>query len=137
MLEQLQYSLVGLQSFLPYFFLALANLILFKLAYTALTPHDEWKLVKQGNSAAAIALGGALVGYSIVLAETINSSINLTNFGVWSVVGFAIQLLAFFITRIFVPQLPQRIGEGQTSAGIMSAAFSISIGLLTAACLSF
>lgn len=137
MLEQLQYSLTGLQSFVPYFFMALTDLILFKLAYTALTPHDEWKLVKQSNSAAAIALGGAIVGYAIVLEEAINSSINLVDFAVWSAVGFAIQLLAFFITRLFVPQLSLRITEGQAAAGIMSAAFSIAIGLLNAACISF
>lgn len=137
MLDQLLYSLNGLQAFILYFIMALANLILFKLAYTALTPHDEWKLVKQSNSAAAIALSGALIGYAIVLAEAINGSINIVDFGVWSIVGFVIQLLAFFITRIFVPQLSQRITEGQIAAGTMSAAFSIAVGLINSACMSY
>lgn len=137
MLEQLLYSLNGLDVFGLYFTLALLNLILFKLAYTALTPHDEWKLVKESNPAAAIALAGALFGYGLVLAEAINGSINLVDFGVWSIVGFIIQLLAFFITRLFVPNLSQRITEGQVAAGIASAAFSVTIGLINSACMSY
>ena len=36
--------------------------LIFKAVYRWITPHDEGALIRAGNSAAAVALGGALIG---------------------------------------------------------------------------
>ena len=45
--------------------------LVFKLVYQWVTPYKEADLIKQGNVAAAIALGGALIGYILALASAL------------------------------------------------------------------
>ena len=57
-------SIAGLPEFLSFFFLAILLLVLFARIYTWLTPHDEVALIKANNPAAAVAFGGALIGFA-------------------------------------------------------------------------
>ena len=63
-METILQSLAGLGSFAMYFGLSIVFLFVFKLVYALVTPHDEWKLVKEDkNVAAAIGFGGAIIGF--------------------------------------------------------------------------
>ena len=74
-MEMLQTSLAGLGNFAMYFLISIVLFFVFKLLYTFITPHDEWKLVKeQQNTAAAIGFGGAMIGFAIALAGAASSS---------------------------------------------------------------
>lgn len=138
-MESILHSLSGLGNFFGYFFLALFFLLLFTFAYARFTPHDEWKLVKEEkNTAAAIALGGALVGYSLALSSAASSSVSLVDFAVWAGVALITQCLAFLIIRlVFLPKVVERIEKAECPAGIIVAAVSVSVGLLNAACMSY
>lgn len=113
--------------------------IVFKFIYTIITPHDEWKLIKQEkNSAAAISLGGALVGYSIAIASAASNSVGVIDFVMWSVVALLAQIAGFFMVRIFMmPKIVSRIENNEVPAAIVLAAVSISVGLLNAACMTY
>ena len=67
-MEQLGESLLGLSNFAVYFGASLVLLIVFKFVYTLATPYDDWGLVKENNLAAATALAGSIVGFSIALS---------------------------------------------------------------------
>jgi putative membrane protein len=50
-------SLAGLPAFLVYFCTALVAVVAYLFVYTRVTPHDEFKLIRENDPAAAIALG--------------------------------------------------------------------------------
>ncbi|WP_415881775.1 DUF350 domain-containing protein [Neptuniibacter sp. QD34_54] len=129
--------LIGLTNFAIYFGLSLVALLLFKVIYTFLTPYDDWALVKEKNMAAACALSGATVGFTIALASAISNSVSLIDFAVWAVVALVAQLIAYLVVRLFMPKITQRIQDGETPAGIVLGAVSIAIGILNAASMTY
>ncbi|WNJ94897.1 DUF350 domain-containing protein [Vibrio ruber] len=138
-MELIRHSLLGLGNFSLYFVISLAFLILFKLIYVRITPYDEWKLVKDDkNTAAAIALSGSMIGFSLALAGAASNAVNLVDFCVWSLVALIAQIIAFLVVRFgFMPKLAERIEGGEIPAAILMAAMSISVGLLNAACMTY
>ncbi|KXI21060.1 DUF350 domain-containing protein [Photobacterium sanguinicancri] len=138
-MDVLSQSLAGLGAFLLYFSLSLVFLMLFKFVYVRCTPYDEWKLVKEDkNTAAAIALSGSILGYSLAVAGAASNSVNLIDFAIWGLVALAAQLIAFVIVRFgFMPKIVERIEAGEIPAGILMAATSVSVGLLNAACMTY
>lgn len=132
-------TLQALLLFGAYFGLSLVFLLAFKLVYVAVTPYDEWKLVKEdSNLAAAIAFGGAIVGFALALGGAASNSVSFLDFGLWGVVALIAQLLAFAIVRfVFMPKIVERIEKNEVSAGTMLAATSIAVGILNAACMTY
>jgi putative membrane protein len=132
-------SLQGLVNFSSYFIASIVLLILFSWVYVAITPHDEWKLVKEDNNiAAAAGLAGALIGFGLALGSVVSNSIHILDFILWGVIALIAQLLAFALVRfVFMPHLVQRIKDNQISAGIILGATSIAVGVLNAACLTY
>ena len=63
-----------LPSFLAYFGVAVVLLAVFLLVYVNVTPYDEISLIRQGNTAAAINLSGALFGFAMPVANVIAHS---------------------------------------------------------------
>jgi len=138
-MDNVMHSIAGLGKFALYFAIAIVLLFLFKLTYAFVTPHDEWKLVKEDkNLAAAVGFGGAMIGFSIALAGAASNSLHVIDFAIWGVVALLAQLLAFALLRFtFMPLIAERINQNEVSAGTMLAAISVSIGLLNAACMSY
>ncbi|MDU0355945.1 DUF350 domain-containing protein [Paraglaciecola aquimarina] len=132
-------SIAGLSNFALYFAVSIILLFVFKIVYAFVTPHDEWKLVKEDkNQAAAIGFGGAMVGFSIALAGAVSNSEFLLDYIVWGVVAIIAQTFAFALLRFtFMPKIADRIDKNEVSAGTILAAVSISVGLLNAACMSY
>lgn len=132
-------NLAGLLSFLSYFGLSILFLVLFKFIFLIVTPYDELKLIKEEkNSAAAITLSGAIIGYSIAIASASSNSIGLIDFAIWGLVAAIAQVVGFWLLRtLLLKDLVDRIKNDETPAAIITAAFSIAIGLLNAAGLTY
>ncbi|MGL5147994.1 MAG: DUF350 domain-containing protein [Plesiomonas shigelloides] len=137
MLDTLSASAQGLPAFIAYFTLAIVALLLFGRIYTWLTPHHEVVLIREGNTAAAIAFGGALIGFALPLASAIQNSQSLPDSALWSLVALIVQALTFVCMRVALPQLPARISSGDSAAGIFMASVAIAVGLLNAACMTY
>lgn len=137
MLDTALTSLTGLPAFAAYFALAMVLLLLFIRLYTWVTPHDEFALIRANNAAAAIAFGGALIGFAWPLASAITHSMSLLDCAIWGAVALAVQVLTFVVSSAALKQLPQRISQGELAAGIFSAACSVTVGMLNAACMSY
>jgi uncharacterized protein YgiB involved in biofilm formation len=58
--------------------------VIFKIVYQWVTPYNEGKLIREGNVAAALALGGALVGYVLPLASALSNTVTLLEFCAWA-----------------------------------------------------
>lgn len=138
MLEALQMSLnaSAVLGFLFYIVLAVVLLALFQFIYTHVTPHREFDLIRQNNTAAAVALSGAVIGFALPVASVISHSVSLLDFAVWAIIAAVVQLLAFLAVSLVLKDLPTRIQNGEIAAGIYVAAVAISVGLLNAACMT-
>lgn len=125
---------------LPYFgiYLGLAGILTlgFLLAYSLITPYKELKLIREGNVAPALSLGGALLGFVIALSAVIRESVSPIDLIVWGVIALAVQLAAYLAVRLAIPDLVRGIKEGKVSHGAFLGIVSIAVGLLSGACVS-
>jgi putative membrane protein len=129
-------SLSGLLPFLTYFVPALVLVLVFGAVYSRLTPHNEFGLIKAGNSSAAIAFGGSLIGFVLPLCTAIVHAVSLLDFLIWGLIALIVQLLTFSVVRLFIPQLSKRIGDDQVAAALFVGLSSVAIGLVNAACMT-
>ncbi len=138
MLEALSISLnkAAVFGFVIYILGAAVLFALFQFIYTRITPHKEFELIRAGNVSAAVALGGAIVGFAIPASNVIAHSISLLDFVVWAVIAAFVQLLAFLMTSLVLKGASERIKNGELAAGIYVAAVAISVGMLNAACMT-
>ncbi|AWY41452.1 DUF350 domain-containing protein [Pseudomonas putida] len=138
MLEALSISLnkAAVLGFVSYLLGAAVLFALFQWVYTRITPHKEFELIRSGNVAAAIALGGAVIGFAIPASNVIAYSISILDFVIWAVIAAFVQLLAFLMTSLVLKGASERIQKGEIAAGIYVAAVAISVGMLNAACMT-
>ncbi len=129
-------SLAGIVAHLAYFGIACLAVVVFVAIYVAVTPHREFRLIREGNTAAAISLGGAILGYTIPLAKSVSQSEGIAEMLLWSGVALIAQLVAYGIARLILPQLSAHVAEGKTASGIFLAAIAVAIGLLNAAAMT-
>lgn len=138
MLDALSLSLnfQSVLSFVIYIIVAGGLFGLFQMAYTRLTPHKEFVQIREGNVAAAIALGGALIGFALPASNVITYSISVLDVVIWAVIAAVVQLLAFTATSFVLKDLSARITRGELAAAIYAASVSISVGFLNSACMT-
>lgn len=135
------FDLYGFQSgataFLIAFAAAAVFTIGFKLIYQWITPYHEHTLIRAGNTAAAVTLGGALIGYVLPLASALSHTVSLAEFAAWALLAGGIQILVFLVvSRLMLRDLKTRIEAGEMGAALYLAAISICAGLLNAACMT-
>ena len=130
-------SLAGLPAFLVYFCTAIVAVVAYLFVYTHVTPHNELELIRNNNSAAAIALGLSLLGFSLPLISAIAQSANVWDCMIWSAIALIVQIVVFFILRIPVPNLPQRIADGELAPAIWLGLASLAFGAINAACMIY
>lgn len=127
----------GATAFLIAFAAAIVFFSAFKFLYQMVTPYHERDLIRQGNTAAAVALGGALIGYVLPLASALSHTVSLPEFAAWALLAGVIQILAFIVvSRVLYKALAARIEAGELAAGVYLASISIGVGLLNAACMT-
>ena len=136
-LEMTLTTLNGLPAFLAYFVVAAALLVAFAFIYSLVTPHHEFELIRANNVSAALAFGGAIIGFSLPLSSAISHSLSLLDCAIWGVVALVVQVSTFFAMRLVLPQLPERISRGEIAAGVLSAAVAIAVGQINAACMTY
>jgi putative membrane protein len=137
MLQPVLNSLIaGLPIFLLHLGVALAVFLLALSAYLWLTPHKEMALIREGNTAAAISLGGAALGFAIPMAFCMSASVNTWDIVIWGAVALVVQIVAFRAVDLVLHQLPKRIEHDEISAAVFLAAMKIAVAMLNAAAVS-
>lgn len=130
-------SIGGLDDFLVYLVAALMLLGIFLFIYIHVTPYRELRLIREGNTAAAASLSGALIGFIIPLSSAVEHSVSLVDMLLWGAIALIVQLLAFVAARMLVPTLAVDIPAGKLAPGVFVGALSIAIGVLNAACMTY
>jgi putative membrane protein len=111
----------------------LLMLVFGAVVYSLLTPYKEVALIREGNAAAAISLGGVIVGLAAPLAVSLSASPSVLEIVIWGLATTAVQLLVFRITDLFLSGLPSRIEEGETAAAALLTAARLASAIILAA----
>ena len=129
-------SLAGLPAFLTYFVIAALLVVLYLYVYLWVTPHDEFALTRADKPGAAIALGMSLIGFALPLTSSIAHSDNVVDMVIWGVIALLVQIAAYYVARIPIPDLSQRIAKGEIAPAIWLGAASVAAGMINAASMS-
>ena len=135
-MPELTWLAAAFPNFVRYVAVGFALEGLFLWIYVLITPWREFALIRAGNSAAAVALVGALLGFSLPLANTIAHSVSLIDVVLWALVALVVQVGVHIALRLLMPQLRQAVEANEAAAGITAGGFSLCFGLINAACLT-
>lgn len=130
-------SLGGLPAFLAYFCVSLVAVVLYLVIYTWITKHDEYELIRRNVPSAAVALGLSMLGFSLPVASAVAHAANIMDCIVWSIIALLVQIIAYYIARIPVPELSARIEKGEMAAAIWLGIASVAAGVLSAASMTW
>lgn len=133
----LQTLFLGLPVFLGHFGVALLMLGIGVVLYLLITPVNEYCLIKEGNTSAALTLGAAMLGISISLGAALAGSVNLWDIVIWGSVAILLQLAVFFLVDRVLSDLAHRIRADEMSAALILASTKLSIALLNAAAIGY
>lgn len=129
----LQSLLTGLPVLMLHFAVTIAMLAVGVFVYTVITPHNELKLVRSGNVAAAVSLSGAIVGIAVPLAFCMAASIDVWDILIWGSVTVVLQLAAYQITDLLLRDLPKRIDAGELGPALVLVAIKLAVAAINAA----
>jgi putative membrane protein len=121
---------MGLFLFLVYLTFSLALLGAFTWAYIRITPYDEAKDIANGHMAPAIALAGAMLGFTFPLLVASYTHSQIGWFLVWALIACAVQLAVFWLMHWLLPRV---IETNNTAGATCFAAASVCAGLINAA----
>ena len=130
-------STAGLPEFVAYLVVSAVLLLVYIVVYSAITPHNEFGLIRENNMAAAVAFSGSLLGFVVPLSAAVTNSSSIGDCAIWGLVALVVQIAAYLLLRLPVSNLSGRIAEGQTAAGIWLGAGSLAAGMVNAACMSY
>lgn len=128
--------LSSLPAFAGYFATAVVLLAVFVVLYIFITPYSELALIRDGNEAAAVCLGGAVIGFALPIAVAVVASHNLYAMLGWGIVAGVVQLLTFTVARLLLPGINHNIPQGRLASGIFLASLSVGVGILNAGCIA-
>ena len=115
---------------------AIALVMAFFVIYTRVTPYDEVHLIREGNGAAALSLGGTLLGFSVTVASALTYTGSYYQFLGWGAVGMIVQLLVFLVATRLLRMSKDQIEADNCAFGGLLGAISLSIGLVNAGSIS-
>ena len=124
-------SFEGVYMFTLYLVLGLALLALFTRLYTWTTPYDEAVDIAQGKTAPAIALAGALIGFTLPLLIASYTHSSVLGFIAWGSLACFVQLALFWVLAYKL--MPRMIETNNPAGATCFAASSICVGLINAA----
>jgi putative membrane protein len=123
-------------AYLTYIVSSFALMGLFVLIYTAITPHREVELIRSGNLAAALSLGGAALGFSLTLSSSIQHNATFTLFLLWALGALAVQVVTYLAMAKTLGNVSQAIADDNRAMGALMGTISLAAGIVNAACLS-
>lgn len=129
-------SLPAFANYLIYLALAGVLLTVFFVIYTRVTPFDEVLLIRQGNTAAAFSLGGAIIGFSLTVVSAIMHTTGYVQFLAWAAAALVVQLTAYLVMDRCIKMSREHIESGNVAYGGLLGAIAVSVGAINAACIS-
>jgi putative membrane protein len=127
----------GLPEFLLYFATAIVLVALYLFTYSLATAHNEFALIRQNVMSAALALGLSLIGFALPLSSAIVHAKSVPDVLIWGLVALVIQITIYWLVRLLVPNLSQRIAADELAAALFLGAASLAGGIINAASMTY
>ena len=129
----IQSFLAGFPVLLLHSSITLAMLAAAVILYIKITPYDEIALIRDGNTAAAVSLAGAILGLGVPLAFSMASSISVWEVLIWGPVTLLLQLIAYRLTDLVLKDLPKRIIDGEIGPALLLVSIKLAVAAVNAA----
>ena len=136
-MEFLKFSLAGFDDFLAYFGLSFVYVVVYIAIYVHVTPYREFRLIREGNPAAAASLTGSLIGFCLPLASAVIHSVNALDMALWAAIALVVQIVVYVAIRMLMPDVVRHIPDGKVGAGVFLGGVSLAAGILNAACMTY
>ncbi len=130
-------AFTALSDFLTYFLVAVALVGLYLFVYRLATAHNEFALIRQNVVSAALALGLSLIGFALPLSSAVVHAQNIVDSIIWGLVALVVQILVYWLVRLMIPNLSQRIASGEMAAALFLGAASLAAGIVNAASMTY
>ncbi|SFG08002.1 putative membrane protein [Halobacillus alkaliphilus] len=104
-------------------------LVVFMAVFEIVTSYNNWKEIKNGNLAVAMATGGKIFGIANIFRFSIEHNDSLLQTMGWGLFGFILLLSGYFIYEFLTPsfKIDEEIAMDNRAVGFIS--FIISVGL--------
>ena len=139
-MENFQAILISLETGLPillaHLLLTIAIWLITLVVSFWITPYHELREIRAGNVSVAISAGGAALGAAIPLAFCLAGAVNGWDIVIWAIPVMLIQLSAFWLTQLLIPDLSSRLDAGDLAAAIFLLLFRIGFGCINAAAIA-
>ena len=132
----IQSFVAGIPFLLAHFGITIIMLVVGVFIYMRITSHDEMALIRNGNTAAAVSLAGAILGLAIPLAVCMANSVNVYDIIIWGVVTLVIQIITFWIIDLWLRGLSERIEKGEVGTAILLVSVKLAVACVNAAAVS-
>jgi len=129
-------SFAGLPAFLIYFCVSAVLIAAYVFVYTWITHHDEFALIRRDVPGAAVSLGLSTVGFALPLTSAISHSSGIVDLTIWGVIALLVQIAVYYLARIPLPDLSERIAKGEMGPAVWLGLASVTGGLINAASMS-
>lgn len=129
----IQSFLSGIPFLLTHFGVTALMLAAGAYIYMWITPHDERSLIRQGNTAAAVSLGGAILGLAIPLAVCMANSASVWDIVIWGLVTLVLQIATFKVIDFWLRDLSKRIEAGEIGTAVLLVSIKLAVALINAA----
>lgn len=123
-------------TYLIYIVSALVMLGVFTAVYTAVTRYKEFDLIREGNIAAVLSYGGALVGFSLTLCSSIAVHASFVMFLVWGVAAMLVQIVVYVVVNKAIAGMNEAIEQNNIAMGGLIGSISLAAGIVNAGCLT-
>ena len=133
------FAAAELQAFANGFPVALLHAITGLLIWAAvfslharLSPGKPVDQVRDGNGAAAVALGGSMVCLALPLGVALAASPSTAEAAFWGIAISVVQLLTLRLTDMAMRGLPERVREGDITAAVLLNCARLAVAILLA-----
>ncbi|SET87316.1 DUF350 domain-containing protein [Paenibacillus sp. NFR01] len=124
-----------LGALLGYFTVAILGLVVFLSFFEMVTKYNCWEEIRRGNVAVAMATGGKIFGICNILRFSIDAGVSIYETMKWSVVGFLLLLLAYFLFEFLTPvfSIDEEIAKDNRAVGLTAMLISVSLSYVIGA----
>ena len=126
----------GFPVLLLHFLVTVTMLAVGVVIYLWMTPYPELELIRNGNIAAAISLGAAILSLAIPLAFSMSVSVSVIDIIAWGLVTLAVLLIVYRVIDLLMKDLPNRIEDGEMGPALLLASVKLCVAAITAAAVS-
>lgn len=106
--------------------------------FIKLTRYNDWEEITKGNIAAAMALGGKVLGVGNIMRFAIVTNEGPGQTVLWGLIGMFLLILVYLFFEWLTPRLDvnREIASGNVAVGLLSMVFSITFSFIIGASIS-